>query len=329
MEDAEIARMHSARGTVARIREKLQNDRCWRQRRRGLVALARWADCIYAQETPLPSRVLRVISGSGRRMIFNFSDPIHLANSPHHRLHHKIRHHLVDLPRFRATLRSAKYAIVENSLLTEVVADHGVQPVVMRGPVDVDVFHPVRQRRESTGITIGWAGSPATLAYLEPLLPLLKHLAEKHPELELTVFGIRQRVEVPGLRVRVVPWTAEGESQEIARFDIGLSVLPVDKWSRYRGGLKLIQYMASGVPVIASPLGIGDQVVEPGVTGYLATEPSEWAQALDLLIRDGALRRKMSHAARDRAVRSYSYTAYLGQMLGLLGVAPHVTTAQA
>jgi glycosyltransferase involved in cell wall biosynthesis len=165
---------------------------------------------------------------------------------------------------------------------------------------------------------VGWAGSRTTLEYFEAVVPFLKRAAASCPPLEVRLFGVERSVEVPGLTVTTVPWSLEAEKQQIPDFDIGLAYMPESGFARLRGGLKLILYMACGVPVLTSPMGIGDQVVEHGCTGMIARTPEEWVSALVRLANDPALRRELATRARERAVATYSYQAYLPEMLRVL-----------
>ena len=189
----------------------------------------------------------------------------------------------------------------------------------MRGPIDSDAYAP-RQSRDDGTITIGWAGSNATLAYFLELREAITEVSQRHPNVEVVVFGVSRPFAMPGVRVTVMPWSRDQEAGIIGSFDIGLSPMANQEWSRYRGGFKLIQYMACGAAIVASPLGIGDQVIRQGHNGFLATSPVEWRDAIERLVSDAHLRKAMAARGRQDAVGKYSYRAYLPTMLPILGV---------
>lgn len=70
--------------------------------------------------------------------------------------------------------------------------------------------------------------------------------------------------------------------------------------------MKTAQYMALGIPTVATPLGSNPEVIRHGVTGFLADSEKEWIEYLSLLINDHELRLRMSHASARAAQEKYS-----------------------
>jgi len=272
---------------------------------------------IVFQEVLPPPRVLRAIQARGARIGYDFSDPVHLANGPDHRAPHRLLHNTITLPRFRAMLKTAKWTTVENDLLCDLARSAGASVDVMRGPVDSDLYRPAERENEARPV-VGWAGSGGTLPLLRPILSVLSELKHEGLDFSLCVFGVRGPVQVPGVDVQVVPWTQAAEPKVIAGFNIGINHMPMNDWTRYRGGAKLIFYQSCGVPTVSSPTGIGDQVVDPGVTGFLASNREEWKDGVRRLLTDPALRVQIGAQSRERAVSRYSYRAYLPRLTELL-----------
>ena len=152
-------------------------------------------------------------------------------------------------------------------------------------------------------IRIVWIGTPGTVRYLKELAPALVQVA-RDCAIEVRVIGAT--VEVPGVPVVSVAWSAETEAQEIARCDIGVMPLPDSPWERGKCGYKLIQYMACGMPVVASPVGVNAQLVRPGVNGFLASSAAEWAEALVKLASDRGRRAELGAAGRRLVETEYS-----------------------
>jgi glycosyltransferase involved in cell wall biosynthesis len=156
---------------------------------------------------------------------------------------------------------------------------------------------------------IGWIGSPSTWgAYCEPLLPVLISCARKHDAMVRAV-GVPATVS-PSETLETLPWSEDTEVRCIQGMDIGVMPLDDSPWARGKCGYKLLQYMACGLPVVASPVGVNSQIVEHGVNGFLAETDAEWAAALDTLIGDPALRRQMGMAGRKKVEREYSLQVY-------------------
>lgn len=87
---------------------------------------------------------------------------------------------------------------------------------------------------------------------------------------------------------------------------VGMVPLPVNEWNKRKFYMKTAQYMALGIPTVATPLGSNPEVVQHGVTGFLADSEAEWIDYLSLLIKDHELRLRMSHAAAKAAQEKYS-----------------------
>jgi glycosyltransferase involved in cell wall biosynthesis len=130
---------------------------------------------------------------------------------------------------------------------------------------------------------------------------------------------------VPGLKLRVIcdrfpesfplpvvpiSWNQETEAQQIAAGQIGISWVPDDLWSRGKCGLKVLQYQAAGLPVVANPVGAHREMVRDGETGFLATTASEWALAITRLVSDARMRQRMGLLARRQVETDYSVSAW-------------------
>jgi hypothetical protein len=107
-----------------------------------------------------------------------------------------------------------------------------------------------------------------------------------------------------------VPWAEEWEAQDLATGQIGISWLPHGPWSRGKCGLKVLQYQAARLPVVANPVGMQSELIEPGVTGFLPKTPEQWVSAVRTLAGDPALRRRMGQLARQRLETGYSVAAW-------------------
>lgn len=115
-----------------------------------------------------------------------------------------------------------------------------------------------------------------------------------------------------------LPWAEESEVARIHEMDIGIIPLTDTPWARGKCGYKLIQYMACGIPVIASPVGVNAEIVDHGVNGFLASSDVEWAEALQTLLRDPALRIRMGEAGRRKVERDYSLQVWGPRVAELL-----------
>ena len=206
----------------------------------------------------------------------------------------------------------SRVAIAGNAYLADHLRRGAPKTDVRIIPTVVDTSLYVPARRPAGPPVIGWIGSPSTSAYLAPVLPALRELCESG-KARLVIVGAGKGTALdPGIAeaqrfgAELRDWREETEIAEVQGFDIGIMPLPDDSWSRGKCGFKLIQYMACGLPVVASPVGVNSEIVKPEETGFLATSPAEWKHALTELVAGAELRAKLGAAARARAEADYS-----------------------
>lgn len=187
--------------------------------------------------------------------------------------------------------------------------------------VDTDAFRPRATPSDSAKPVIGWTGTFSSRPYLDLLRPVLRELARRI-DYRLIVIG-NFAYDLPGVDLEVLTWSAEDEVAQMQRLDIGLYPLPDDDWVLGKAGLKVIQYMAFGIPSVSSAIGTATLQVSDGVDGFLVRTDEAWLAVLERLCRDAALRHRIGAAARQVAVTSYSRQAtgrkYLAVLASLLG----------
>jgi glycosyltransferase involved in cell wall biosynthesis len=219
-----------------------------------------------------------------------------------------------------AVMRNAAMVTAGNDYLASRARRAGARRVeVIPSVVDAARYppRPARSSGATNDFVIGWIGSPTTEKYLGAIAPALAALRGEGARLVLV--GAR----APALRAldpEIRPWSESSEVAEIQRFDVGIMPLTDDPWSRGKCGYKLIQYMAAGLPVVASPVGVNGTIVEPGTSGYLARDNEEWAAALRRL-RDDRAAALMGQAGRARVEREFSSQAVLPRLEELLRAA--------
>jgi glycosyltransferase involved in cell wall biosynthesis len=123
---------------------------------------------------------------------------------------------------------------------------------------------------------------------------------------------------MPGVAVECKPWTAGTEAALIAECEVGIMPLRDSPWEQGKCAYKLIQYMACGLPTVSSPIGANLDVVANGATGLFAETPDAWAGQLEVLLRDGALRKRLGETGRVRVEAEYCLQRTAPRMLQLL-----------
>jgi glycosyltransferase involved in cell wall biosynthesis len=176
----------------------------------------------------------------------------------------------------------------------------------------------------SPGLDLVWIGSSSTLQGLERQRLLWEQIGR-------AVSGVRLRVicdrfpKFEALPVVAVRWNGATEVEELAAGDLGVSWVPDDLWSRGKCGLKVLQYQAAGLPVLANPVGVQAEMIVPGVTGLLAKSPEEWVEAVRMLADDPALRLRMGRQARASVAAGYSVAAWAGAFVAAIAPARSIS----
>jgi glycosyltransferase involved in cell wall biosynthesis len=172
-------------------------------------------------------------------------------------------------------------------------------------PTVVDLARYVVKRTEliPNKPIILWIGSPSTVQYLSALAEPLKKLADRH-SFTLRVIG-GGLISIPGVSVESLDWSLDTEADSIAECDIGIMPLQDTPWEQGKCAYKLIQYMACGLPAVASPIGANLDVLIDGNTGFFASTSSDWVEKLDLLLCDAELRQRLGRTGRERVEARY------------------------
>ncbi len=237
------------------------------------------------------------------RLIFDFDDAIYLGSS---------RQAIVQLA------RRAAMVVVGNDLLADAAREWTSRVCII--PTVVDTQRYIGPSGDgSRRCRVGWLGSDYSIR--ETLIPHIPMMAELQAQLGFDfVIVSRPRPVLPdsSLRWHFVEWSPETEGKIAQFFDIGIMPLVDTPTQRAKCGAKLLQYMAAGLPVIASPLGVNRQIVTSGSDGFLAETRGDWRRYLACLIEDADLRHRLGEAARARIEADYSVDRWLAPWLSLL-----------
>jgi len=183
-------------------------------------------------------------------------------------------------------------------------------------PTVVDVTrYRVPSNGVGSGYNIGWIGSPLTASSLSVVQRALAELCANGNG-RVTLVGAGQ-FTLDSVPIDLRPWSEATEVAELQRFDVGIMPLPDGPWERGKCGYKVIQYMACGRPVVASPVGANLRIVAHGRDGLLATTPTDWVAALRTL-QDAALRTRMGAAGRAKVEREYCVQVTAPRLAALL-----------
>ena len=246
----------------------------------------------------------RIVTALHQKVIYDIDDMIFLghssdANQPIMFLKGKSK--MIFL------MKKANHVITCTQHLDKFVRQFNPNTTDISSTINTDIYQPNNNYINDNQIVIGWSGSHSTSKYLYLLKDVLLELNKKI-QFKLLVIG-DESFNIPGLDVEAIRWEESKEVQNLQRIDIGLYPLPDEKWVLGKSGLKALQYMALGIPTIATAIGANFRVIENGISGTLVDSDNQWLEAILNYIINPNLRMKHGLNARKRIENLYSIKA--------------------
>lgn len=250
-----------------------------------------------------------------KKIIYDFDDAIWMTD-------HVSESAIAKMIRWRSKVRSIctwSYKVSCGNEYLCTFAQH-YNSTVVYNPTTIDTVNlhnskkikPIPKKK----LTVGWTGSHSTLKYLKTIEPSLVALEQKYPQIEILIIA-NQKPDLNLKSLRFLPWKIETETEDLAKIDIGIMPLPDDEWTKGKCGFKALQYMAMGIPTVASAVGVNATLVDHGINGFLATTQQNWLEFLSRLIEDPSLCKKMGEAGRIKVTTNYSVSSNTVNFLSL------------
>ncbi|MGD0770921.1 MAG: glycosyltransferase family 4 protein [Tepidisphaeraceae bacterium] len=267
--------------------------------RRTLLKRADEYDAVLLQRKMLDPIDVRLLRKHAKKLFFDVDDAVMYHSRPVGPIERwRTRR------RFLAIARAVDRVVAGNEYLAEHFRRHGALTTVL--PTVVDPSHyQLKSHAATDRPTLVWIGSKSTLPYLSQFAPTLSEAARRVPGLRLITIADVPLPDPP-LPTEHVPWSVETESAALCCGDIGIAPTPEDRWTLGKCGFKIIQYMAAGLPVIASPVGANREIVRPNQTGFLPKNPTEWTETIAALAADPPKRQALGLAGRRRVEEHFS-----------------------
>ena len=270
---------------------------------------------VIIQRKLIASSLVWLLRKTASKIVFDFDDAVFLRDSYSSKG--------IDDPgrlrRFRAICNASDAIVAGNGFLAQNARLACTNATIATIPTCVETnAYPLKQQHPANNtFDLVWIGSSSTLNSLKLIEPCLEAIGEAYPQVQLKIICDRFPV-FKKLRTLECPWTAREEIQHISQADAGICHMPDDRWSEGKCGLKLLQYMAAGLPSIANPVGVHKEIIIHGKTGFLADTKDQWLNAVDTLLKNSELQREMGLNARWRAEQSYSVQANQNAWIHLL-----------
>jgi len=249
---------------------------------------------VFIQRKIISENLLQRQKKKKAKIIFDFDDAIYI-NEKDKNAESKIR----------KVIENSDYIIVSNQFLKDFTEKYNKNVIIVTTPIDTEIIKPNTGKSLTEEIKIGWIGSSWTTKYLSIIEKPLADLSENY-KIKLILIGANNSYHPAGINYQHFKWTYKDESKLLQMIDVGVMPLTNEEYSKAKGGYKILQYMAAGIPTIASPIGINTEIIEQGVTGLLATTQEDWKNSFLLFIKNKQLILDYGKNARNIAVSKYS-----------------------
>jgi L-malate glycosyltransferase len=268
-------------------------------------------DCVYVfmWATPVGSPILEfILRYLSKRLVYDMEDAIDDGSS-----------WIGKSAKSCYLLRVSDANIVSSSFLEKRIREINPNTYYISSSVDLKKWLPLKERPIALdGIVIGWTGTFSSGAYLKPLIPHLINFCQKnnHKLLIIGDFILNEYSDVDCIEFR--QWTKKCEISDLQEIDIGIYPLPDKGWVYGKSGLKLIQYLALGIPQVSSNVGMNKILIDDGTEGFLVEAIDDWVNRLSTLCNDPTLRKQMGKRARITAEKNHGFSTIASKYLDVL-----------
>lgn len=205
------------------------------------------------------------------------------------------------------------HVVAATPSIAEYVAHHTDQWTLIPTSVSMLRYQPRPMTQQTGRPVIGWIGTAPNVKFLEVVTPALRQLSSQC-EYELLVVANENaglsKLDLTGVKVRFEAWRADREIEHLHQMDVGIMPLPADReWMKYKAATKLVQYLAVGIPAVASPIGVNADILQGGQVGFAAANTAQWFEALRTLVNDRELRVQMGACGRELVAQQFSIEA--------------------
>jgi glycosyltransferase involved in cell wall biosynthesis len=271
-------------------------------------------DIICIQRRLLSPLEFSWIRREAKKIIFDLDDAIMYRSSSSNHPHSFSRWF-----KFRWMVRGSDAVTAGNRFLRDQVlkANSEKRVFVIPTSIDMESYPKKKEVSNAPNIILGWIGTKGNLRYLQILEPVFEAIGRRFSHVKLKIVS-NDFFESRYLPVANKPWKLEDENEDLVSFDIGLMPLGEDLWSQGKCGLKIVQYLSVGVPVVCTPVGVNRDIVTNGENGFWAASIQEWVDRLSTLIQDQELRKRMGRKGIETVEREYSLSVTSEKFLQVL-----------
>ncbi len=270
--------------------------------------LIKQADIVVVIRKTFPFLLVILLRLTSKKLIFDLDDAIFCkSDGSNSKTRMKYFKHMTKFSDhiFAGNLSLTKQSLKFNQAVTNI-------------PTSLDVAkYNLSVKKSDKHIDLVWIGSRSTSKYLLDILPALEQAVKNDPRLRLKIIADFELTDtnIPALNI---PWSEQSEALELVSSHIGLAPMPDNNWTRGKCALKILQYMAAGLPVVSSDVGVNSEAVIDNESGYLVTSPKQWVEKICLLAADKSMCAEMGTSGKKRVTDYYDIQIVFNKILTVL-----------
>jgi glycosyltransferase involved in cell wall biosynthesis len=255
----------------------------------------------------------KALLNKAKKVIYDFDDSIFLDSKDW------FQNILRNPKKFHYLIKNAQHVVLSSPFNLDKCLEINRNKSVSYIPCSLDTsrFKPIKNNAApKKKVVLGWTGTFSSIPYLNSIKNILIKLKQERDFKLLLITNFDY--EFSEMDLEIIEWKKESEIADLNKIDIGLYPIHMDEWSLGKGGLKMMQYMAIGIPGVATNYGTAQNIITHGSNGYLVSQDHEWVDVLKLLIDNEELRSKIGAQALYDLEKNYSYNAVKDLYLNIL-----------
>ena len=225
-------------------------------------------------------------------------------------------------------MKASSSVVVGSHKLRDFVRNFNNHVYLIPSSINLNYYKTKKENKGNNYTTLGWIGNG--INYKQDLLMLIRPLEKigRKYNIKLIIvgaFGQKEIHEGFSRMKNVVVEIVDSINWEnpiatpsvISNFDIGLYPLLDKEYNQYKCGFKALEYMAMGIPVVASPIGENKFMVENGKDGFLALNEDDWEKSISYLIENKSIQEKMGKRGRSKVETDYSLEVCASKLINV------------
>lgn len=255
---------------------------------------------------PLP--IFWILRKLSKKLIFDFDDAIFTNTDGSYS---KTRMH-----RFTQTVSKCDYIFAGNQYLANEAKKYNSAVAIIPTSIDVAKYN-IQNNIDPYIFELVWIGSSSTKKYITEIIPAIEDAAKSVPNLTLKIIADFELTS-PILKINNIAWTETLEAIELSKSNVGLAPMPNNNWTKGKCALKVLQYLATGLPVISSPSGVNAYIVKNGFNGYLAYDINDWSKLIIQAAKEKERLIEMGKVGKKKVSEEFSIGTVFQKMLNII-----------